>query len=232
MNLTDLMRPVRHVLLDFDGPVCSVFGELPAHVVARRLAEAIDADLPAEVVGTDPLALLSLFAERGRDTLIAAEAKLRELELEAVQTAPITPGVVAALDAFRDTGRTATIVSNNAQDAVVEFLGARGLMSVVAGVCSRQHPEPELLKPNPFLVRRAMAERGASNYECVMIGDSATDVRAGDAAGVPIIGYAPRQGKERSLAEATRGRLVIAKSMNDIARAAHVESEVLPNFHH
>ena len=30
VNLIDVMRPVRHVLLDFDGPVCSVFGELPA----------------------------------------------------------------------------------------------------------------------------------------------------------------------------------------------------------
>lgn len=49
--------------------------------MARRLAAAIDADLPDEVVDTDPLALLTVFAKRGRDTLLVAEAKLTELEI-------------------------------------------------------------------------------------------------------------------------------------------------------
>ncbi|MET8544122.1 hypothetical protein ABZW03_26250 [Kitasatospora sp. NPDC004799] len=29
-QLADVLRPVKHVLLDFDGPVCSVFAGLPA----------------------------------------------------------------------------------------------------------------------------------------------------------------------------------------------------------
>ncbi|MCD2193153.1 HAD family hydrolase [Actinomycetospora endophytica] len=189
-TLAEVMAPVRHVLLDFDGPVCSVFGELPAPVVARRLAEAIDAGLPDEVVGTDPLALLSVFAERGRETLVQAEAKLRDLEVEAVQTAPTTPGAVEALQVFRDTGRTVTIVSNNSQIAVVAFLADRGLKHLVTGVCSRQHPEPELLKPNPFLLRRAIVERDAVVDDCIMIGDSSTDIAAARAASVAILAYA------------------------------------------
>ncbi|MEJ2871748.1 HAD family hydrolase [Actinomycetospora sp. OC33-EN08] len=197
-TLAEVMAPVRHVLLDFDGPVCSVFGELPAAVVARRLAEAIDARLPDEAIGTDPLALLTVFAERGRDTLVAAEAKLTELEIEAVRTAPITPGAVEALEAFRTTGRTVTIVSNNSQAAVEAFLVDRGLQHLVTGVCSRQHPEPELLKPNPFLLRRAIVERGASVHECVMIGDSLGDIQAAGAQLVPAIFLANRPSKLRS----------------------------------
>lgn len=200
MNLTDVMRPVRHVLLDFDGPVCSVFGDLPAPEVARRLAAAVDAELPAEVVGTDPLALLSVFAERDHETLVAAEAQLQDLEVEAIQTAPITPGVVDALHTFRATGRSVTIVSNNSQAAVAAFLTAHELAHLVAGVCSRRHPEPELLKPNPFLVRRAVVERDASHDECVMVGDSTTDVRAAQAAGVPVIAFANKPGKAHTLA--------------------------------
>lgn len=194
-TLAEVMAPVRHVLLDFDGPVCSVFGELPAPVVARRLAEAIDADLPEEVIGTDPLALLSVFAERGRDTLVAAEAKLTELETEAVATAPITLGVVEALEAFRDTGRTVTIVSNNSQAAVETFIADRGLGHLITGICSRRHPEPELLKPNPFLLRRAVVERRAKSEECLMVGDSSTDVLAARGASVAVIGLVLKRHK-------------------------------------
>jgi phosphoglycolate phosphatase-like HAD superfamily hydrolase len=195
VNLTDVMRPVRHVLLDFDGPVCSVFGELPAPVVARRLADAIDADLPVEVVGTDPLALLSVFAEKDHETLVAAEAKLRDLETEAVATAPITPGVVEALEAFRDTGRTVTIVSNNSRAAVLAFLATHGLGRLVTGVCSREHPEPELLKPNPFLLRRAIVERDGSQQAFVMVGDSASDVAAARTQRIPVVFFASKPGK-------------------------------------
>lgn len=200
MNLIDVMRPVRHVLLDFDGPVCSVFGELPAAEVARRLAAAIDADLPIEDVGTDPLALLTVFAERGHDTMVAAEAQLRDLELEAVETAPVTPGVVDALQAFRDTGRSVTIVSNNSQAAVTAFLADHDLAELVTGVCSRQHSEPELLKPNPFLLRRAIVERDAHESNAVMVGDSLSDAEAARAAGVPVIMFANKVGKRELFA--------------------------------
>lgn len=215
MNLTDVMQPVRHVLLDFDGPVCTVFGELPAPEVARRLAEAIDAELPAEVVGTDPLALLSVFAERDHDTLVAAEAQLRDLEVEAVRTAPITPGVVDALKAFRDTGRTVTIVSNNSQAAVLAFLAAHDLTDLVTGVCSRRHPEPELLKPNPFLLRRAIVEHDATNVECVMIGDSTTDVGAARAQGVPVVLLANKPGKADQVTESAGPPDVVVETMSE-----------------
>jgi beta-phosphoglucomutase-like phosphatase (HAD superfamily) len=217
VNLTDVMRPVRHVLLDFDGPVCSVFGELPAPEVARRLAEAMDADLPAEVVGTDPLALLSVFAERAHDTLVAAEAKLRELEIEAVQTAPITPGVVEALQAFRDTGRTVTIVSNNSQAAVLAFVAAHDLAGLVTDVCSRQHPEAELLKPNPFLLRRAIIERDAVEKDCVMIGDSVTDFVAADAASVKSIGFARNSDKAQTFSSSLAPPTAVVASMDGLA---------------
>lgn len=221
VNLTEVMRPVRHVLLDFDGPVCSVFGDLPAPEVARRLAETMDADLPAEVVGTDPLALLSVFAERGHDTLVAAEAKLRNLEVEAVATAPVTPGVVDALQALRNSGRTVTIVSNNSQAAVVSFVAAHRLENLVTGVCSRQHPEPELLKPNPFLLRRAIVERDASKDECLMIGDSVTDIEAAGAAGVSIVGLSTRSEKRAAFNQAAGSKnLVVTEAMAAVAASA------------
>lgn len=228
MNLTDVMRPVRHVLLDFDGPVCSVFGELPAPEVARRLAEAIDDDLPAEVVGTDPLGLLSVFAGRDHETLVAAEAQLRDLEVEAIESAPITPGVVGALRAFRATGRTVTVVSNNSQSAVVTFLAKHDLEALITGVCSRQHPEPELLKPNPFLLRRALVERDAQHSESVMVGDSLTDLEAARATGVPVIAFANKPSKSQMFAETNPPPDGLVRDLAELTEAtarAYVEVE-------
>lgn len=42
-GLQDVLRPVKHVLLDFDGPVCSVFAGLPAPEVAARLSASLAA---------------------------------------------------------------------------------------------------------------------------------------------------------------------------------------------
>lgn len=210
-RLAEVMAPVRHVLLDFDGPVCSVFGELPAAEVARRLAESIDADLPAEDVGTDPLALLSVIAERDRSLMTAAEVRLRELEVEAVLTAPITPGVVEALQAFRDTGRTVTIVSNNSAAAVRRFLDDHHLDHLVAAVSSRESPDPKLLKPNPYLLANALDQLCESDERsrAVMVGDSPTDAIASKELAVPFVGLATKSGRDEALRRSDPGCALI-----------------------
>ncbi|MFJ9693441.1 hypothetical protein [Kitasatospora sp. NPDC101183] len=40
-QLAAVLRPVKHILLDFDGPACSVFAGCPASEVARRLREGL-----------------------------------------------------------------------------------------------------------------------------------------------------------------------------------------------
>jgi hypothetical protein len=37
VRLNATMRATRYLLLDFDGPICSIFAGLPAPVVAQRL---------------------------------------------------------------------------------------------------------------------------------------------------------------------------------------------------
>lgn len=158
----------------------------------------------------------------GKDTVLlshTAEAKLRDLEVEAVRTAPITPGVVEALQAFRDTDRTVTIVSNNSQASVLSFLAVHDLGGLVTGVCSRQHPEPALLKPNPFLLRRAIVERDAVEHECVMIGDSPSDLLAGSAVGVPVVGFANKPSKESLLRDTNPPPKAVIASMVELVGA-------------
>jgi hypothetical protein len=69
--LADVLRPVKHVLLDFDGPVCSVFAEFPAPEVAQRLRTALLASgaqgSDLDQAEADPLALLRLVAQTRPD---------------------------------------------------------------------------------------------------------------------------------------------------------------------
>jgi hypothetical protein len=102
VTLAQLLAEHRHVLLDFDGPVCAVFGDVSARDGAARLAAALRSlgiALPAGIVDTDdPFDILRAAAEAHAASM--AEAMLRDLELQAVRVAPLTPGIRDALDAL------------------------------------------------------------------------------------------------------------------------------------
>jgi phosphoglycolate phosphatase-like HAD superfamily hydrolase len=65
----------------------------------------------------------------------------------------------------------------------------------VAGVSARTDPDPNLLKPNPHLLRRAIELLESTSSNCLMIGDSLTDIEAARAAGSPGITYANKPAK-------------------------------------
>ena len=218
--LTDVMRPVRHVLLDFDGPVCSVFSGLPAKEVARRLLDSVRAagELPHEWVSeTDPLALLRRIDEERPELAADADGVLSRLEEEAAGLATPTPGGEQFLRACVASGRFVWIVSNNSAGAIRTYLQAHGLDAYVAGVFGRIPGDPSAMKPNPRLLLDAMDAASAKPGECVFLGDAVRDVQAGDLAGVPTIGYANKPGKDVALAQA--GAVVVVDSMQAVADA-------------
>jgi len=57
------------------------------------------------------------------------------------------------------------------------------------------------MKPSPYRVREAVSLLDAEHSECVLVGDSTTDVLAGLLAGVAVIGYADKPGKAQALAD-------------------------------
>jgi phosphoglycolate phosphatase len=88
------------------------------------------------------------------------------------------------------------IVSNNAAVAIEEYLELHGLTNYVAAIFGRPFGRPGVMKPNPGLVNQAVQELGDEPADCVMIGDSITDIEASRTAGVRSIGYAktPQRG--------------------------------------
>ncbi|MGW7580303.1 HAD family hydrolase [Kitasatospora sp. NPDC054768] len=220
-QLADVLRPVKHVLLDFDGPVCSVFAGLPAPEVARRLREGLLATGEQAPDGaeeeSDPLALLRLIADARPDLTDRTDATLAALETEAVRVGRPTPGGESVLRAAVRSGRLVSVVSNNASVAIETYLAEHGLSDYVADVFGRAPGDPSSMKPNPRLLLEAMKAAGTAPEHCVFIGDAARDVEAGEAASVPTIGYANKLGKEAKLAAA--GAVVIVDSMQRIADA-------------
>ncbi|MGA5818835.1 HAD family hydrolase [Kitasatospora sp. NPDC094028] len=220
-QLADVLRPVKHVLLDFDGPVCSVFAGLPAPEVARRLREGLLAtgeEAPAGAEDeSDPLALLRLVADARPDLTESTDAALAALETEAVRVGRPTPGGESVLRASASSGRLVSVVSNNAGAAIEAYLAEHGLSDYVAGVFGRAPGDPSSMKPNPRLLLEAMEAAGTGPEHCIFIGDATRDVEAGKAAGVRTIGYANKPGKDAKLAAA--GAVMVVDSMQLIADA-------------
>jgi beta-phosphoglucomutase-like phosphatase (HAD superfamily) len=205
MTLAAILAAHPHVLLDFDGPICAVFGgETPAPMVARQLVDEgrrRGLPLPADLAETgDPFDVLHAAAAISPDAARSIERALRDAEIRAVTTAPTTPGICDAIDALRSTGHTITVVSNNSDAAVRHFLARHDLTDAVPRVVARTESDPALLKPAPHLVTHAVHHGPVGPDCCVLIGDSTTDVLAARAAQTAIIAYANKPGKHATFA--------------------------------
>jgi HAD superfamily hydrolase (TIGR01662 family) len=185
-----------NVLLDFDGPVCSVFGNFSDRMVADRLKALLGQELPPTIANTgDPFEVLSYAATVDAGSGEVVERQLRRWEVEAVRSAPITLGALTIMQSLVETGHTLTVVSNNSTDAVRSFLRLHDLEHLVTGISARAQSDPGLLKPNPYLLRQAIESLGVKPDLCVMVGDSVSDIEAARRAGTTIIAYANKPGK-------------------------------------
>ncbi len=211
----------RHVLLDFDGPVCSVFDGFPAQQVARELFSQLPVHLETWAAETDPLALLRRIGDEQPDLVPMADDCLSTLEIEAVRRARLTDGAAAFLESCAASDRHVWIVSNNATAAITRYLTDQGLDGFVSGAFGRVHGHPDSMKPSPWLLLDAMRAAEAKPGDCVFIGDAVRDVEAAHAAGMDAIGYANKPGKAERLAAA--GALSVVTTMESLARAARAE---------
>jgi HAD superfamily hydrolase (TIGR01509 family) len=189
------------VMIDFDGPVCSVF----ASFAPAAAAEAMRASLQgrgARVAAAwnsvpDPHALIALIGESGdQEALSVAENCLTRTETHAVGSAAMTDGLREFLESLHN--RNWAIVSNNSTDSITHYFSIIQAQQPPA-IFGRVPNRPDLMKPSPFLLNQALRSLGGKPEEAVFLGDSASDVTAGLAARVPTIGYANKPGKRQTL---------------------------------
>lgn len=218
-RLIELMRGKCCLLLDFDGPVCGVFAGYPAPEVAAWMRSALQADgLPLTDLGmttTDPMMVLSDAAASSPAGQVRGEQLLQEAEAECVQTSRPTPGAHDLIRTSHERGMKVVIVSNNGAKAIRTYLDLHGLKDFVLDVIGRDPDDASLMKPHPHLMHRALAASGCQPRETVFVGDSITDVAAGLATDVPVIGFANKPHKFQTLA--TAGADVLVTDMRRIS---------------
>lgn len=194
MTPAELLARHKHVLLDFDGPVCAVFGgEASDRAVADDLKRLAGPNLPDDVAAAhDPFDMLRYASKLGASTAQAVEARFRELE--AVATAPATPGARTTIE-------------------------THDLSRLIGHVSARETADARLLKPDPFLVYQAIDALGTAPSACVMIGNSDTDVDAARTARAAVIGYANKPGKRERLQR--RGADAVIDELSELPMSIH-----------
>jgi HAD superfamily hydrolase (TIGR01509 family) len=226
LRLHRIVGRTRHLLLDFDGPICSVFAGMSDDTVAKKLRRRLAAygvAIPAEVRSiSDPLEVFRAVAAHGRDAGQRAQRELTLLEVQAVTTAQPADGSAELIATARQSGRSVTIVSNNSGQAVAAYLDNHGLARCVNAVIGRDDPNPAHMKPSPYRVRQAVQMLQAAPPECVLVGDSVSDVVAAHAADLAVIGYANKPGKDERLAQA--GADVVITRLADLIEAIAAEA--------
>jgi HAD superfamily hydrolase (TIGR01509 family) len=182
------------LLLDFDGPVCSVFAGLPASRIADEMRALARNNTVELTHSSDPLAVLS-DAFRHPSIFAEVEDYLVSKEIEAAQSSELTP---EADTIMRIASKTipVCIVSNNSEPCINRFLERSGLRDSVQGIFGRPFRQPELMKPDPFLLHEALRQEKVKSERAVFVGDSLSDIDAASNAGMPIVAFANNPAKE------------------------------------
>lgn len=213
----EVLRRFPTVLLDFDGPICSVFSSFTAAEVAAALRERLALG-PAALDSTDPFDVLRAASADGHRSAAEAERAFAQLETEAVASAEPTPGAFELINELADTGRRVAVVSNNSAAAVRAFLEKHQLTKLITAVSARTEPEPGLLKPHPYLVDRACNFTRSPAHHCVLVGDSLSDLEAARSFAVAFVGYANKPGKREAFEQCEPDAVISISSMTALLR--------------
>jgi phosphoglycolate phosphatase-like HAD superfamily hydrolase len=205
-ELVEILRRSSSLLLDFDGPVTRLLPDGAGPALADAAREPLRQGgiaLPDQVARTtDHLAVLRFASTQGDALRQAIEAVCTAGEVAAARRSRATPGAHETLDALHAARRPVVIVSNNAQEAVATYLQRHGLEALVHAVVGRPAGRPELMKPHPALVMRALHLLNAGPDDAAMVGDSTTDIEVSRLVGMPSIGYAKSARRGVQLAKA------------------------------
>ena len=113
-------------------------------------------------------------------------------EIMTVESRPF-PGVVETLKTLHGAGTKLAVCTNKPQAATDALIGHFGLEHLFGAVLGGDAVAAK--KPDPGHLHEALALLGRQPERAVMVGDSATDVAAARAAGIPVIvaayGYSP-----------------------------------------
>ncbi|MGY3787563.1 HAD family hydrolase [Streptomyces antibioticus] len=206
-DLREVITRARVVLWDFDGPICRLFAGHSAERVAERLVDWLEGRglhgllTEPERESLDPHVVLRAVDRRhpGSDLVAELEERLTKEELRAVVSAWPTPYADPLIRTWTAVGARLAVTTNNSPRVASRYLEGRGLMACFAPHLYGRTQDLHLLKPDPHCLKRALNAMGSAPGDALMIGDTPSDFLAASAAGVPFLGYARNERKEKLL---------------------------------
>lgn len=182
------------VLFDLDGTLVDTAPDLWTAlnaVLSENGYGPIPYERMASLVGQGALAMIERgLAEHGvsaeRDDMKAMYASFLEHYSANIATdSRPFPGVEAALTRLTVNGNVLAVCTNKLESLSVLLLETLDMADRFAAICG---PDTfGVRKPDPEHIRQTIIKAGGATDRAIMIGDSATDIDAAKAAGVPVI---------------------------------------------
>ncbi|MBH1940627.1 HAD family hydrolase [Mobilitalea sibirica] len=144
-----------------------------------------------------------------------AEDVVTDFELQIVKRVGLFPGVPEAVRQLRSKGIRLGLVSSNATSVVQYALLEVNILTEFTYVDGRPYPfHPELIKPNPYPLNKALAAMNADQASFWYVGDDKVDMVAAKAANVTAVGVCTGRYLKEELLEA--GADMVLASFMDI----------------
>jgi phosphoglycolate phosphatase len=216
--LDEILSQTHHLLISFDGPICSLFTATAAARVADRLREVLAQDgarVPSAIEQSVSWLEILSYASVSSNLAARIESELAAMECTAVTTVVLTPYVHDVLTACHDSARPVAIISNHSAAAVRMYLVQHDLDGQIRLTVARTGPDATVLRSWPDLIELAVTRLGAQVQDCVLVGSAVTDIQSAHAAGIKSIGYARTPRDADDLADAGAGAIIV--SMVDLA---------------
>ena len=229
-ELRELITHAQVVLWDFDGPICRLFAGHSADQVADGLMEWLEGRglhgllTESERESLDPHIVLRAVDRRrpGSDLVAELEERLTEEELKATSSAMPTAWADPLIRTWAAVGSRLAITTNNSPRVVGKYLKDRNLTDCFAPHVYGRAEDLHLLKPDPHCLNRALRAMGSAPSDALMIGDTPSDFLAARRAGVPFLGYARNDHKEKLLRGA--GATAVVGSLEPVLRAVRAQA--------
>jgi phosphoglycolate phosphatase len=194
--------PVDALIFDLDGTLVDTAPDLWAatnHVMRRLGRRPLQVAEVRAFVGHGAKALIARGCEATGEAVKADELDSLYHEFIAYYTAHIAdaskpyPGLLTFLDKARDSGFAMAVCTNKLEGLSVRLIEALGLMPYFGAIVG---PDTiGIAKPDPAPLREALRRIGREGGSGVMFGDSETDIRTAQNAGMPVVavsfGYTP-----------------------------------------
>jgi len=192
-TLDDIIRQARHLLLDFDGPVCTLYAHQPERLAANQLRAILTehaVSIPENIATTsDPLAVLAYAAATSPELAQRAEAELTRSELSAVATAQPAASSHDLISSARESHRTITIISTCSAQAVRAYLDRASLDEQVNLVIGREEKSAGPATGHD-LIGRTLTALGTEPAVCLIVAESQDILDSASAHGISTIAYA------------------------------------------